>query len=175
MKVILTQDIPGVGYKNTTLVVEPGYGQGFLIPRGLAVTANAVNSKNAAENLRQSEHRLLQRRQEAQKQRQELSKVVLQIPIKVDDKGHPFGRITTKHIADALAEQGINLHHKMISLPRRQMKSLGTHEALLYLHKEVQCKLAFTVVPEITTPVDTSDDMAKAGQEQQEDTNSSTS
>ena len=57
MEVILTQDINGLGYKNDTVTVKPGYGRNYLIPQGFAIIANNSNAKKIAENIRQAAHK----------------------------------------------------------------------------------------------------------------------
>ena len=57
MEVILKEDIKGLGYKNDTVNVKPGYGRNYLIPQGFAIIANKSNTKMIEENIRQAAHK----------------------------------------------------------------------------------------------------------------------
>jgi large subunit ribosomal protein L9 len=57
MEIILKTDIAGLGYKNDTLDVKPGYGRNYLIPQGYALLATPSNKKILAENLKQAAHK----------------------------------------------------------------------------------------------------------------------
>ena len=57
MEVILKDDVKGLGYKNDTVTVKPGYGRNYLLPQGLAVLADKTNKKIVAENVRQAAHK----------------------------------------------------------------------------------------------------------------------
>ena len=57
MDIILKTDIAGLGYKNDTVTVKPGYGRNYLIPQGFAVMATDSNKKIVAENIRQAAHK----------------------------------------------------------------------------------------------------------------------
>jgi len=68
MEIILKEDVKGVGYKNDTVNVKPGYGRNYLIPQGLAIIANNSNKKQVEENIRQAAHKAEKIIQEAQSQ-----------------------------------------------------------------------------------------------------------
>ncbi|MEQ9657005.1 50S ribosomal protein L9, partial [Fulvivirga sp.] len=57
MEVILKQDIQGLGYKNDTVSVKPGYGRNYLITQGFAIIANEANRKMINENIKQAAHK----------------------------------------------------------------------------------------------------------------------
>ena len=57
MEVILKTDIKGLGYKNDTVSVKPGYGRNYLIPQGFAIIANESNKKLVEENIKQAAHK----------------------------------------------------------------------------------------------------------------------
>ena len=58
MEIILKTDITGLGYKNDTIEVKPGYGRNYLIPQGFAMMATPSNKKIIAENIRQAAHKV---------------------------------------------------------------------------------------------------------------------
>ena len=145
MEIILKETLQGLGHKNDTVRVKPGYGRNYLIPKGLAVVANAVNKKIASENIRQAAHKLARLKEEAQALAAQLDKLTIEVAAKASDKGKIFGAITAAKLSSALKTQGIIVDRKDISFAK-PIKELGTHEASLILHKEVTHTLTFKVV-----------------------------
>ena len=145
MEIILKEDLRGLGHKNDTVKVKPGYGRNYLIPKGLAMVANEVNKKIAAENIRQAAHKIAKRKEEAQALAARIDRITVEVKAKAGDNGKIFGSVTTSQLAEALKAQDIMLDRKDISF-EKPVKELGTHEALLALHKEVTHFLKFKVV-----------------------------
>ena len=147
MEVILTQNIQGLGYKNDTVKVKPGYGRNYLIPQGFAIIANNSNSKKIQENIKQAAHKAEKRKNDAIAVAESIGGVVLKVGAKVGESGKIFGAVTTLQISDLLAEKGFEIDRKQISFPV-QPKEVGEYVALLDLHKEVKHEVKFEVVPE---------------------------
>jgi large subunit ribosomal protein L9 len=145
MEVILKQDFKGLGQKNNTVRVKPGYGRNYLIPQGFAVVANEVNKKVALENARQAAHKVAKLRKEAEAIAEQLGRLAIEIATKVGDSGKIFGSITPAQLANALAAQSVVVDRKDISFSN-PIKVLGTHEATIVLHKDVVHTLSFRVV-----------------------------
>ncbi len=147
MEVILTQNIQGLGYKNDTVKVKPGYGRNYLIPQGFAIIANNSNSKKIQENIKQAAHKAEKRKNDAIAVAESIGGVVLKVGAKVGESGKIFGAVTTLQISDLMAEKGFEIDRKQISFPE-QPKEVGEYVALLDLHKEVKHEVKFEVVPE---------------------------
>lgn len=147
MEVILKQDIQGLGYKNDTVKVKPGYGRNYLIPQGLAILANVSNRKMIEENIRQAAHKAEKIKMDAEELAAKIGDIVLEVGAKVGESGKIFGAITTLQISDALKEKGIEVDRKKISF-NTEVKSVGEYIATLDLHKEVKKEVAFNVVSE---------------------------
>ena len=147
MEVILKQDIQGLGYKNDTIKVKPGYGRNFLIPQGFAIVANKSNIKMIEENIRQASHKAEKIKNDAIAIADSIGEVVLEIGAKVGDSGKIFGAITTLQISDALKEKGFEIDRKKISF-KGDVKSVGDFITILDLHKEVKKEVNFKVVSE---------------------------
>lgn len=145
MEVILKQDFKGLGQKNNTVRVKPGYGRNYLIPQGFAVVANDVNKKVALENARQAAHKVAKLKKEAEAIAEQLGRLAIEIATKVGDSGKIFGSITPAQLANALAVQSIVVDRKDISFSN-PIKVLGTHEATIVLHKDVVHTLSFRVI-----------------------------
>ena len=147
MEVILTQNIQGLGYKNDTVSVKPGYGRNYLIPQGFAIIANESNRKKIEENIKQAAHKAEKIKNDAMELAEKIGDLVLKAGAKVGESGKIFGAVTTLQIADLLADRGYEIDRKQISFPV-QPKEVGEYVALLDLHKEVKHEVKFEVVPE---------------------------
>ncbi|MBC7570326.1 MAG: 50S ribosomal protein L9 [Spirosoma sp.] len=144
MDIILKTDIAGLGYKNDTVAVKPGYGRNFLIPQGYAMMATGSNKKIVAENIRQAAHKAEKIKNDALEIAAAIGDMVLTIQAKAGDSGKIFGRVTNTQVADALRTKGFDIDRKKIAVD--DVKTLGTYQAILDLHKEVKHKVSFEVV-----------------------------
>ncbi|HLL97066.1 MAG TPA: 50S ribosomal protein L9 [Spirosoma sp.] len=144
MNIILKTDIAGLGYKNDTVTVKPGYGRNYLIPQGFAVMATESNKKIVTENIRQAAHKAEKIKTEAQTIAENIGDMTLTIPAKSGESGKIFGRVTNTQVADALREKGFDIDRKKITVD--DVKSLGSYEASIDLHKDVKHKVKFDVV-----------------------------
>lgn len=144
MDIILKTDIAGLGYKNDTVSVKPGYGRNYLIPQGYAMMASDSNKKMVTENIRQAAHKAEKIKSDAQAIADQIGDMVLTIPAKAGESGKIFGRVTSIQIADALRAKGFDVDRKKITID--DVKTLGTYQASLDLHKEVKHKVNVEVV-----------------------------
>lgn len=145
MKVILKQDVKGLGKAEDLVNVNDGYARNFLFPRGLAAEANAsniniMNTKKEAEKSRK-DRELAQAKELAAK----LKDVVVTIRTKSGDNGKLFGSITSKDISDQLKKSYmIDIDKKKMVLPE-PIKSIGSFEIEVKLYPEVTGKLAVKI------------------------------
>lgn len=146
MEIILKTDIAGLGYKNDTLDVKPGYGRNYLIPQGYALLATPSNKKILAENLKQAAHKAEKLKSDAEAIAEQIGDSVFVITMKTGESGRIFGRVTSIQISDALALKGINIDRKKITV--EDIKFVGTYKAVVDLHKEVKKEVAVSVVAE---------------------------
>ncbi|MEM7297018.1 MAG: 50S ribosomal protein L9 [Bacteroidota bacterium] len=147
MEVILREDIQGLGYKNDTVSVKPGYGRNYLIPRGMAILASASNKKMIEENIRQAAHKAEKAKKDAEEIAKSIGDQTIEIKTKAGEKGKIFGAITPIQISEALAAKGHEIDRKKISFETK-IKELGDYTALLDLHKEVHHPVKVKVVAE---------------------------
>ena len=134
MKIILKEDIHGLGYKDDVVEVKDGYGRNYLIPQGKAVIANASALKQLAENQRQRAHKLAQLKADAEAAAAALEGVALTIGAKAAANGTIFGSVN-------------NIDRKLIVL-KEAVKELGSYTAKINFHKEVSVEIPFEVVAE---------------------------
>ena len=147
MEVILREDLKGLGYKNDVVTVKPGYGRNYLIPRGIAILANASNRKMIEENVRQAAHKAEKALKDAKDMAAKMGQIVVEIKTKAGESGKIFGAVTALQVADALAAKGFEFDRKKISLPKN-IKEVGEHTAVVDLHKEVHHEITLNVVAE---------------------------
>ena len=145
MEVILIQDVANLGYKNDIVKVKDGYGRNYLIPNKFAVIANDSNRKQLAENLKQQAHKMAQLLADAQALAEQLANTVITLSAKANEDGKIFGTVTTAQVAEALANQGIEVDKKVISI-EIPVKTLGEATATAKLHREVKAEIKLNVV-----------------------------
>ena len=147
MEVILKQDVQGLGYKNDTVEVKPGYGRNYLIPQGIAVIASKSNKKKFAENIKQAAHKAEKLRLDAEAIAEKIGELTLEIGAKAGESGKIFGAVTTIQIAEALKDKGFDIDRKKISF-NQNIKQLGDYVAVIDLHRDVHHEIGVKVVAE---------------------------
>lgn len=146
MKVILKQDVHNLGKKNAMVNVNDGYARNFLIPRGLAIEANAVavNEMKMRENAEKTKKD--QEMARAKKVAEKISGIVLTIRSKAGDSGKLFGSVTSMDISEKLEKDyKIQVDKRKIVLPEA-IKTLGTYEIELKLYAGVSSTLKVQIV-----------------------------
>ncbi|MDE6825175.1 MAG: 50S ribosomal protein L9 [Paramuribaculum sp.] len=147
MKIILKEDITGLGYKDDVVEVKDGYGRNYLIPQGKAVIATASAMKVLEENQRQRAHKLAKLKADAEATAEALKDVKLTIGAKTSSTGTIFGSVNSIQIAEALEKLGFNVDRKLIEV-KETIKEVGNYGATLRLHKEVVVEIPFEVIAE---------------------------
>ena len=147
MKIILKEDIHGLGYKDDVVEVKDGYGRNYLIPQGKAIIANPSNIKQLEENQRQRAHKLAKLKADAEAVAEQLKGISLTIGAKTSSTGTIFGSVNNIQIAEALEKLGHNIDRKIIVI-KDTVKEIGKYNAIVKLHKEVSVDIPFEVVSE---------------------------
>ncbi len=143
MKIILKEDVRGLGYKDDVVEVRDGYGRNFLIPQGKAVVATPSALKVLAENQRQRAHKLAKIKADAEA----LAATLQGVALTISATGTIFGSVNSIQIAEALEKLGHNIDRKLIEVSDA-IKEVGDYKATVNLHKEVVVEIPFTVVAE---------------------------
>ncbi|MBN8650132.1 MAG: 50S ribosomal protein L9 [Cytophagales bacterium] len=147
MEVILKQDVTGLGYKNDTVKVKPGYGRNYLIPTGAAIIANDSNKRMTAENIRQAAHKAAKIKQDAEALAAKIGELSIEVGTKAGESGKIFGAVTAVQVAEILKTKGFEVDRKKVHF-KEQPKQLGTYTVTLDLHKEVKHTISVNVVAE---------------------------
>ena len=146
MKVILLNDIKGVGKKDQIINASDGYARNFLFPKKLAVEANAENMAKLKAKEDSNQYKKSMEKEEATKLAEKLKGILLKISIKAGENGRIFGSITSKEIADNLKVQyKIDIDKKKIDL-KEPIKTLGSFSVSIKLYEGVIGKLKVQVI-----------------------------
>jgi len=145
MHVILTTDVPDLGAAGDTVEVKRGYGNNFLIPTGRAVLATTGNAKAMEHERRKIEAQIARERADAETIAKRLTGLSVTLTRLVGDGDKIFGSVTTRDIADALANEGVKIDSKQIRLDQ-PLKALGVYEVDVKLHREVAAQIKVWVV-----------------------------
>ena len=147
MKVILKENIKGVGKKDQIINAADGYARNYLLPKGLAVPAdvgnlNNLKSKNTSESFRKGEDL-----KEAKELEEKMKKITLKINVKAGPNGRLFGAVTAREISEALKkEHNIDVDKKKIIL-EDSIKEAGVTRFNIKLNEGVMAELKVLVVP----------------------------
>ena len=148
MKVILTQDIKGVGKKDEIINANDGYARNFLLPRKMAVEANSQNMSLLQGRKDAANFRKEQEKENALKVQEKLSRIMLTMKVKAGENGKIFGSITSKEIAQELENQHkISIDKKKILL-KDSIKELGIFTVDIKLYEGIIGKLKINIITE---------------------------
>ena len=149
MKVILLDNIKGVGKKDEIINASDGYARNFLFPKKLAVEAN---NENLAKLKSKNESKAFKKETEiaeAKKIAEKINSITLKIEVKAGENGKIFGGVTSKEIAEALKkEHNIETDKKKIILSET-IKNIGVHTVDIKLYEGIIAKLKLNVVERI--------------------------
>ena len=147
MKVILKQDVKGLGQEGDLKVVKDGYARNFLLPNGKAVVADKGAVANWERHKDQREDRDRAVRADAEATAEKIRELKLEIPVKAGERGRLFGAVTSHQIADLIAGKGIELDRHALHL-REPIKALGDYRVEVRLMPGVEATLSVSVVAE---------------------------
>ena len=146
MKVILLQDIKGVGKKDQIINANDGYARNYLFPKKLAVEATAGNLGNLKSKQESNQYRKDMQKEEAIEIASKLKDITLTIKVKAGENGKIFGGVTAKEISENLkAQHNIQIDKKKINLTET-IKTLGTVNVDIKLYEGVTAKLKVQVI-----------------------------
>ena len=145
MKLILTQEVGGLGAAGDIVEVKDGYGRNFLIPRGFAIrwtkggerTVDSIKAARASREVRDLDH--------AQEIKARLEGTTVNLPVRAGEGGRLFGAVTVGDIAGAIADAGAQVDKRKI-IVGNPIKSLGTHQVTVKVHDEVDAVVSLNVV-----------------------------
>lgn len=147
MDLILREDIEKLGSRGEVVTVAAGYARNYLLPKRLAVVANASNKKIVDQERDAHLRRDAKLQSEAADLGKLLSAVTITIKQKAGEEGHLFGSVNSKDIAEALELQNFTIDRRKIQLDD-PIKQVGEYKIPVKLHKDVTIEITVTVAAE---------------------------
>ena len=145
MRIILRNDLDGLGKRGDIVDVADGYGRNYLLPRGLALKATPGAVDQAAKMRRARDLRDTADREASQTIATTLVPKVITITAKAGTEGKLFGSVTSADVVEAVREQtGISLERRQVETD--PIKSLGQHTVTAKLHAKVSFPITVEVV-----------------------------
>ena len=145
MKVILQENVEGLGYLGDVMTVAKGYARNYLLPRKKAVVAEERQVKLLQHIKRQIDQKAKKELEALGESGKNLSKISLTFEVQTGKDDKLFGSVTSKDIAERLAAQGVEVDRRKIHLPQ-PLKELGTFSVAIKLHRDVVPKINVTLV-----------------------------
>lgn len=146
MKVILLDNIKGVGKKDEVINASDGYARNFLFPKKLAVEANAENMSKLKNKQASVQHKKDVEKDKAEEIAKRLKDITLTIKVKAGENGRIFGGVTSKEISENLKQQyKIEIDKKKIVL-NEAIKNLGVFNVSIKLFEGVVGNLKLNVI-----------------------------
>lgn len=146
MKVIFIKDVKGSGKKGELKNVADGYARNMLIPKGLAVEANAENMNKLAGQKASQEHKIEVEKNNASEIKSKIDEKKVIVKAKAGNNTKLFGSVTAGHISDALEQQfGVKVDKKKISL-KTDIKNFGTFSAVVKLYSGITAEITVEVI-----------------------------
>lgn len=137
MKVILQQDVKGKGKKGQLVEVSEGYGRNFLLPRKLAIVANADNINQMKQAEASRAHHAAVEKAEAEENAKKMESITVHLTAKGGTSGRIFGSVTTKEICQQLKkEHGMDIPKQKLVL-KESIKTFGSYKIKVKLYPEV--------------------------------------
>lgn len=148
MKLILTQQVSGLGEPGDVVDVKDGYARNYLVPRGLAMRWSKGGESQVAALRRGREVHDVKSLAEAREVAGQLAALQVTLSSRAGDGGRLFGSVTTADVVDAVtAAGGPKLDRRRLELPSAHIKTVGTHPVSVRLHPEVTASVTVEVVP----------------------------
>lgn len=146
MEIVLLEDVKALGKKGQLVKVNDGYARNFILPKKLGIEATSKNLNDLKLQKANEEKIAAELLEEAKALGVKLSESSVTLSIKAGEGGRAFGSVSGKEISSAIKSQlGYDIDKKKLVLPD-PLKTFGSHEVPVKLHKDVTAKLIVKVV-----------------------------
>lgn len=146
-ELLLLTPIEDLGNEGDQVNVKAGYARNYLLPRKLAVPVTRANRKQVEVLQKRRDERLRKELEAATAIKEKIEKVSVAIAVKTGPGGKVFGAVTAQNLIERLADEGITLDKKQVSL-YTPAKSLGKHTTRIRLHEDISVDFEFEIVSE---------------------------
>ncbi len=148
MKLILTQEVSGLGGPGDVVEVKDGYGRNYLVPRGAAIRWTRGGEKQVSSIKRGREVREVRDVGHAREIKGSLEGLTVTLPVRAGAGGRLFGAVTVADVVAAVRQAGGPELDKRKVEVGQPIKTVGAHQVTVRLHPEVAATVAVEVVPE---------------------------
>ena len=146
MEVVLLEDVKALGKKGQIVKVNDGYARNFILPKKLGIEATSKNLNDLKLQKANADKIAAEQLQAAKDLAADLAEKSITLSIKAGEGGKAFGSVSSKEITKAIQDQlGMEIDKKKLVLPE-PLKTFGTHEVPIKLHRDVTGKLVVKVV-----------------------------
>lgn len=145
MKLILKEDVEFLGRMGELVHVKDGFARNFLLPKNKAIPATHKNVKTLEHEKRLIAVKVQKVRKEFEDLAQKIQSSPVTITVQVGEEGKLFGSVTNKDIAEALAQQGVEVDKRKIEI-EGPLKEVGEFTVPVRLNPDVTAQLKVNVV-----------------------------
>jgi len=147
MKLILQQEVSGLGAAGEVVDVKDGYGRNYLLPRGAAIRWTRGAEKQIESIRRARESREIRDISTAEQIQRQLEQLDVNLQVRAGEAGRLFGAVTPADIAGAVKSSGGPEVDKRRIEVGNPIKTLGVHQVSIRLHDDVSATINLNVVP----------------------------
>lgn len=147
MKVLLLRDVTNTGIKNEVKEVSAGFARNFLIPKGLAVIADAESLKKLEAKMKIDAQKAEQELKEMEKIASKLDGAEVEIAVKAGDEGQLFESVNKQKISERLSEMGYGVSKDQVELAA-PIKEIGEFPVKLKLEHNLEAEIKIIIVKE---------------------------
>lgn len=144
MKIILTQQVAGLGEPGDVVEVKDGYGRNFIIPRGLGTAWTKGGEKQIVQIRRARQARDVRDLDAAKDIKSRLENGKVRLSMRAGDGGRLFGAVTVTDIVEAVEKTGVKIDKRRVEIGQ-PIKTVGQHTVTVRVHPEVSAKLTLDV------------------------------
>ena len=146
MNIILVESVNHLGRSGEVVKVKPGYARNFLIPKGLALTANKSNMAVLESKKSEIQSRESEKKAAAETLQKVLEEIKLDLKVETNEENQLFGSVGVNEVAKLLADAGHKINKRDIVLTQGQVEELGSYPVEVICHVDVIAKLTLNVI-----------------------------
>ncbi len=147
MKIVLLEDVDNLGYAGDIKEVKDGYARNYLIPKGKVLQATKNNLRLVEEKRRNILRKVEKRIETANKIKEALEGITVEIEAKAGEKGRLFGSVTTADIFEHIKDKAKDIDKKDIKLPEGGIKTVGEHNVEIAIYRDIKAVFKVVVKP----------------------------
>jgi len=149
MRLLLRQDVPGLGAPGDVVEISDGYGRNYLLPQRLAVPNTPYNRQQIETDRLAWLVREAERKEKAKAVGKQLKNALLQVHMKAQEDGSLYGSVTPKTVVDVIkSSRGLAIEERWVVLESGPIKKIGDYDVSLKLPEEQSVTFKLTVLPE---------------------------